>query len=268
MVLTNPDSLTAEDAPVEPARAPESMGGLAKGLAILETFAGGRAPLRISEAAIATGTTRAAARRCLRTLVELGYVRQDGVNFVPTPRLVRLASSYLEVDPLPALARPHLNAARDELGESVSLAVLDDGSSLFVARAEADHIVLASVRVGSQLPAYGSSTGRVLLAGLPDDQLDRYLAACKPEARTPMSVVDKVELRSLVLAVRWHGYAYTDDELELGMRSVAVPVVDSRGTTRAALSSSAFVVRSSLETMINTFAPVLVKHAHDIGRML
>lgn len=244
------------------------MGGLAKGLAILEAFAPGQRQLRIADAAKATGTTRAAARRCLRTLAELGYVRQDGVSFYPTPRLVRLASSYLDADPLPALARPHLHAARDELGESVSIAVLDGGSSLFVARAEATHIVLASVRVGSQLPAYGSSTGRMLLAGLSDEEIDAYLESCQPAVRTPCSVVEKTQLRSLVLAARRDGYAFTDEELELSMRSVAVPVVDSRGCTHAALSSSAFSVRASLETMIDTFVPVLTKHARAIGRML
>lgn len=244
------------------------MGGLAKGLAVLEAFSPGRSQLTIADAARATGTTRAAARRCLRTLVELGYVRQEGTSFHPTPRLVRLASSYLEADPLPALARQHLNDARDELGESVSLAVLDDGSALFVARAEAAHIVLASVRVGSHLPAYGSSTGRVLLAGLSDDELDRYLDSCQPIARSPATVVDKAALRSLVLDARRDGYAYTNEELELAMRSVAVPVVDSRGATRAALSSSAFAVRASLETMLDTFVPVLTKHARAIGRML
>lgn len=249
-------------------RAGEAMGGLAKGMAILEAFASGRPRLRIADAAAATGTTRAAARRCLRTLVELGYVQQDGVNFCPTPRLVRLASSYLDADPLPALARPHLRAASDELGESVSIAVLDDGTSLFVARAEAAHIVLASVRVGSALPACGSATGRVLLAGLRDDEVDHHLETCQPVVRTPMTVVDKGALRSLVLAARRNGYACTDEELELAMRSVAVPVLDSRGHTRAALSSSAFSVRSSLQTMINTFVPVLTRHAGAIGRML
>lgn len=255
-------------ATVKASRSEESLGGLAKGLAILEVFAAGRPQLRITDAANATGISPAAARRCLRTLVDAGYLRQDGSNFSPTPRLARLASAYVDADPLPALARPHLNAARDELGESVSLAVLDGGSSLFIARAEAAHIVLASVRVGAQLPAHGSSTGRVLLAGLPDEELDSYLDSCRGAPPTTPTVVDEDELRSLVLAARRDGYAYTNEELKMAMRSVAVPVVDSRGRTRAALSTSAFSVSASLETMIHTFVPVLVSHAHDIGRML
>lgn len=135
------------------ARAPEGMAGLAKGLAVIEAFGIRHPQLTVTDAAQRTNTSRAAARRCLLTLVELGYLTHDNGNFRPTPRMLRLGGAYLDTAPLPQLAQPQLVEARDALGESVSLAVLEDGCSLFVARAEAARIVATGVRVGAKLPA-------------------------------------------------------------------------------------------------------------------
>jgi IclR family pca regulon transcriptional regulator len=244
------------------------MAGLAKGLAIIETFGQTCTQLTVSEAARATGLSRATARRCLLTLTELGYLTHDGKNFRPTPRMVRLGGSYARTDPLPRLAQPHLLAARQELGESVSLAVLEDGAAVFVARAEVERIVSAGVRIGVRLPACSSATGRVLLAALSDAELDVYLADCRPEARTERSVTDLDEIRRRVVAARSRGVAVTDEELELGMRSMATPVKDAQGTIRAALSVSAFTARICLGEMHEQFLPVLKQHAERIGRML
>jgi IclR family pca regulon transcriptional regulator len=244
------------------------MAGLAKGLAVIETFGQSHTQLTVSEAAQATGLSRATARRCLLTLTELGYLTHDGKYFRPTPRMMRLGGSYTRTDPLPRLAQPHLVSARQALGESVSLAVLEDGASVFVARAETQRIVSAGVRIGVRLPACGTATGRVLLAGLPDDELDAYLASCRPEARTEKSVVDVEEIRRRILAARAEDVAFTDEELELGMRSMATPVRDAQGATRAALSVSAFTARIGLDDMREQFLPVLKEHADRIGRML
>jgi IclR family pca regulon transcriptional regulator len=244
------------------------MAGLAKGLAIIEAFGDASSQLTISSAAAATGTSRAAARRCLLTLTELGYLSHDGKRFRPTPRLLRLGTSYLDADPLPLLAQPHLAAARDLLDESVSLAVLEDGWSVFVARAEARHIVSTGVRLGARLPAYCSATGRILLAGLPRDQVEAYLAGAAPARRTPRTPVDVTEIVAIVDNARADGFAVTDEELELGMRSLAVAVVDARGQTVAAMSVSTSTGRVSLETMRNRFAPILIEHAARLARML
>jgi IclR family pca regulon transcriptional regulator len=244
------------------------MAGLAKGLAVIETFGQSNTQLTVSEAAHATGLSRATARRCLLTLTDLGYLSHDGKNFRPTPRMMRLGGSYTRTDPLPRLAQPHLVSARDELEESVSLAVLDNGAAVFVARAEAERIVAAGVRVGVRLPAHTSATGRILLAALPDEELDAYLADCRPEARTEKSLIDVTEIRRRIVLARTEEVTFTDEELELGMCSMATPVKDAQGNTRAALSVSAFAARVTLQDMREQFLPVLKEHAARIGRML
>jgi IclR family pca regulon transcriptional regulator len=244
------------------------MAGLAKGLAIIETLGRNRSKLSVAEAAQATGITRPAARRCLLTLVELGYLIHDGKYFSPTPRLLRIGSTYLESEPLPQLAQPFLTAAREMLSESVTLAILDDGAAVFVARAEVERVVTTGVRLGGRLPAYASATGRVLLAGLDDDVLHGYLSGCQFAATTPHTLTDANHILERVLDARAKGYSYTDEEIELGMRSLAVCVKNSRGSTVAAMSVSAFSARVTLHQMHRDFLPVLERHAAALGQML
>lgn len=244
------------------------MAGLAKGLAVIEAFGQKYSQLTVTDAAQVAGVTRAAARRCLLTLAELGYLTHDGKYFRPTPRMLRLGTSYLEGDPLPHLAQPHLTAARDTLDESVSLAVLEDGWSVFVARAEAPRIVSTGVRLGARLPAHASATGRILLADLDRAVMDDYLDGCRPERRTDRTLVDPPTIRERIEEARVAGVAFTDEELELGMRSMAVPVTNAHGRTLAAMSASAFTARASLEEMRSQFLPVLRHHADELGRML
>jgi IclR family pca regulon transcriptional regulator len=244
------------------------MAGLAKGLAVIEAFGKECSALTVSEAARATGVTRAAARRCLLTLTDLGYLTHDGKYFHPTPRMLRLGTAYLDTTPLPLLAQPHLASAREALGESISLAVLEDGWSVFIARAEAERIVTTGVRLGARLPAWASATGRVLLAGLTDEALETYLSRCRPTPRTPRTLVDLAAIQHRVERARIEEVACTDEELELGMRSMAAPVKDSQGRTRAAISVSAFSARVTLEEMHEGFLPVLREHAAGLGRML
>jgi IclR family pca regulon transcriptional regulator len=248
-------------------RAPERMAGLAKGLEIIEEFGRGATQMTVAEAAHAAGISRAAARRCLLTLGDLGFLAYDGKFFSPTPRLGRLGTAYLDTAPMPALARPHLANARDALGESVSLAVLDEGWSLFVARAEAERIVSAGVRVGARVPAYCSATGRVLLAALSEEALDRYLEG-NFERRTALTVVNPKELRRLVGTVRAQGVAFVDEELELGLRALATPVKNSDGQTLAAMSVSTSTARATVEEMRQHFLPALRVQAERLGRML
>jgi IclR family pca regulon transcriptional regulator len=243
------------------------MAGLAKGLAVLETFGAARKAVTITEAAEATSLSRPSARRCLLTLVELGYLTHDGKYFHPTPRLLRLGSAYTETASLPQLAQPHLAATRDRLGESVSRAVLHENQALFVARAEATRIVTTGVRVGVSMPAWLTATGHVLLGGLDEAELDAYLGTIRPQRRTPRTPVSHAEIRRRIQQARETGIAHTDEELELSLRSLAVPVTDARGRIRAAMSVSA-AARVPLQQMYDEFAPVLVAHARALGNLL
>lgn len=246
----------------------EGMAGLAKGLAVLESFGTAGSRMTISDTAKATDLTRATARRCLLTLVELGYLTHDGKYFTPTPRMLRLGDTYVETSALPQLAVPHLGAVREKVQESVSLAVLQDDEALFVARSEVPRIVNTGVRVGAALPAYVSSTGQVLLAGLPIEELHAYLHRCRPVARTPSTPVRKADILARVDRARTERLAITDQELELGLRSMAVPVQDSRGRTVAAMSVSASAARVSVAELRERFLPVLRRHADALGRVL
>ena len=252
-----------------PKRRSEGMGGLVKGLAIIEAFGPSRARLTISDAAKATNITPAAARRCLLTLESLGYLTHDGKYFRATPRMTRLGAAYAEVSTLPTLAHPCLSAVRDEIGETSSLAVLDGDSSLFIARAEAIHMVAAGVRIGARLPAYALASGRVLLAGLADDELEQKLAGIQPVASTKNTLVTISDIRRRVQEARAaEGVSFTDEELELGVRTMAVPVRDPAGRVHAAMTVSASAGRISLAVMRERFLPILQGEAARLGNML
>jgi IclR family pca regulon transcriptional regulator len=244
---------------VEPASAPrrEAMGGLAKGLAILELFGPDLPRLTVAEAARGTGLSPASARRCLLTLEESGYVTHDGKFFRPAPRLVRLGSSFLETSDLPGLATPCVDRARDELDESVS-----------VARAEVRRIVAAGVRLGARLPVLSSASGRVLLSAQPPEATEALLAHWSPTRSTPAALDTPDAIRERIDQAREDGYSMTDEELESGMRTLSVPVVDSRGTTRAAMSVAAFTSRATVADLKNRFIPVLRREADRLGRTL
>jgi IclR family pca regulon transcriptional regulator len=244
------------------------MAGLAKGLAIIELFGRSSSLLSVSAAAEGIGVSRATARRCLLTLAELGYVEHDGRWFRPTPRMLRLGGAYLDTASLPSLAAQHLVAARDALGESASLAVWEHGESAFVARAEARRIVSTGVRVGARLPVHCSATGRVLLAARSAEEIDEFLAGGGRERRTPHTIVGAGELRTVLRIVRDEGFAISDQELELGMRAIAVPVVAGSGETVAAMSVSTASARVSAERMRDEFVPILSEQALLLGRKL
>lgn len=249
-------------------RPAEGMAGLAKGLAIIEAFGPNRRELTVSEAAHAASISPAAARRCLLTLTELGYLHQDGHRFRPTPRMLRLGDAYLSGSTLAALAQSFCEAGRDVLGEAVSVAIYDDGSSLFIARAPVQRIVSLGVRLGARLPAYASATGRVLLAGMPVEQREAYLRGCRPKATTPNTLTRIGDIRERIEKAAVDGYSATNEELEIGILTLAVPVTDSSGRVRAAMSSSAFSARMTLADMVTTHVPVLQKQAAALGRML
>jgi IclR family transcriptional regulator, pca regulon regulatory protein len=246
----------------------EAMGGLAKGLRIIESFDETHPRHTVSTAAKAAGITPAAALRCLLTMRELGYLSHDGKFFRPTPRMGRLVRSYSDTTPLPVLAQPYLQAVRDEVGESATLSVLDGDQVTFVGRVDSDRIVTMNVRLGAHLPLYASATGRVLLAALPDEEIDRQLSGRVVERTTPHTVTDIAEIRTRILSAREAGFALTDEELELGVRSAAVPVVDAIGRTHAAFSLAVAAGRTSLDELRRRHVPVLQREAARLGQSL
>ena len=259
---------SSDESEVVRTRVPEGMGGLAKGLAILEAFASNEGRLTIAQAAHVSGATRASARRCLLTLTELGYLEFDGKFYRPQPRLLLLSTSYSMSRPLPQLAQPYLALARNKLNESVSLAVLDGDYVQFVARAEVERLVSTRVSLGTRAPAYALAVGRVLIGSWSDEKLRSYLRESKLVANTRNSLIRKGQLFDVIRHAQERGYATLDEELEIGLRSIAVPVMDSRGQIVGAIGASASSLRITTSQMIKEFFPVLREHAAKLGRGL
>jgi IclR family pca regulon transcriptional regulator len=244
----------------------EGMAGLAKGLAILELFGAHNGRLTVSTAAEQTGITRAAARRCLLTLAALNYLSHDGKYFTPAPRLLRLGSAYLGGDGLAAAAAPILDRLRDEIGESVSLAVADGDEILFVARSAATRVVSAAVKIGARWPMYCTAAGRVLLAARPDAEFEAYLANGRFERLTPKTVVDRDRLRRVIEETRRRGYGAGDEGVEIGLRAVAVPVYSPAGMVVAAMAVSAASARMTIGAMEQSIVPALRQAADRLLR--
>jgi IclR family transcriptional regulator, pca regulon regulatory protein len=200
-------------------RNPDYVQSLERGLAVIRAFGAESPELRLSDVARATGLTRAAARRFLLTLVQLGYVRQNGSEFSLRPRVLELGYAYLSALSLPEVAQPHMEALVAEVNESSSIAVLDDLDIVYVARVPTQRIMTITIAVGTRLPAYATSMGRVLLAGLEDDELDARLERIQLERFTPTTAVSLDDLRDRIAVTRTAGWAMVDQELEQGVRS-------------------------------------------------
>ena len=247
---------------------PSFMTSLARGLAVVQAFSDSRKPQTISQISQKTGIPRAAVRRCLFTLQQLGYVDAELNNFSLRPKVLTLGYSYLSSTPLTVSSQPCLNAISRELGESSSLAVLDDGEVLYVARSAASRVMSVALNTGSRLPAYCTSLGRVMLAQLAPEQLDAYLAKARLRPMTEHTVTSPRRLREILAQVRQDGYAINDEELELGLRSIAVPVRGASGQVQAALNVGAQAGRVSAERMRAEFLPVLQRGAQELAVLL
>ncbi|MGY2067563.1 IclR family transcriptional regulator domain-containing protein [Blastococcus sp. SYSU DS0619] len=241
---------------------------LDRGLAVIRAFDAEHPRLQLSEVARATGLTRAAARRFLLTLVQLGYVRADGREFSLRPRVLELGYSYLSGLTLPDVAQPHLEALVSRVQESSSLSVLDGDDVVYVARVHTKRIMTVMITVGTRFPAYATSMGRVLLAGLPAGELDAYLGRAELAPLTARTVTTATELRRTLDAVREQGFAMVDQELEEGLRSAAAPVRDRGGAVVAAVNLSVSASRTSLEQLEHEFVPPLLETATQIERDL
>jgi IclR family transcriptional regulator, pca regulon regulatory protein len=241
----------------DPEREEHFVQSLARGLSVIRAFDSGTPTLTLSGVARRTGLTRAAARRFLLTLVDLGYVRFDGRLFSLSPRVLELGYAYLSSLSLPDIAEPHLEWLVGQLGESSSMSVLDDDDVVYVARVPTSRIMTVAINVGTRFPAYATSMGRVLLAGLDQDDLDAYLKRVDLRPLTPSTVADAESLRALVDRAREQGWAMVDQELEAGLRSIAAPVRDRAGSVTAAVNVSAHVSRISKDSARRRLLPVL-----------
>ena len=213
--------------------------------------------LTLAEVARDTGLTRAAVRRFLLTLAELGYVRVDGGRFSLTPRVLELGHTYLSSLTLPELAQPHLRELVEQVHESSSMSVLDGSDIVYVAREPTRRIMTVAIAVGTRFPAHVTSMGRVLLADLAPDVLDAFLEAAQLEPLTAQTLTTESAIRNELERVRRQGYAIVDQELEQGLRSVAVPVRDQRGRAIAAVNVSAHATRKTLDGIRRELLPPL-----------
>ena len=230
---------------------------LEKGLLVIEAFDAGRPRLTLSDVARLTGITRAAARRYLRTLTKLNYAEFDGRYFTLSPRILRLGYAYLSSASLSTRLQPFLERISEETGESSSAAVLDGDDIVYIARSATRRIMSIGLGVGSRLPAYCTSLGRAILAYQSEAEIEAYLGRVRLEARTPKTVTDKTELRTILQATRAQGYAIVNEELEFGLRSIAAPLVQKSGKVSIALNISTQAGRVPAPEMEVRFLPAL-----------
>ena len=249
---------------------PNFMASLARGLAVIRAFTQQRRHLTIAQLSQRTAIPRAAVRRCLYTLSMLGYVgSEDGRTYALRPRILALGHAYLSSTPLVYAVQPLLDQITSLLHESSSLAVLEGDEILYIARSSTTTRLLSiDLGIGSRLPAYCTSMGRVLLAGLSDAEIDLYLSRVKLVKLTTRTVSSADELKVALNAIRRDGYAVVDQELEIGLRSIAVPVSDRDGRSVAAINIGTQSSRVSVAEMESKFLPPLRAAAHELGLLL
>lgn len=248
---------------------PSFMASLARGLTVLGAFED-RTNLTITELARLCGLPRSSVGRCLHTLKLLGYVGEENGAYRLSASLLPLSAGYLRSSALASAAQPVVNALRDALGESCSLAVLDQRSGLqrviYICRAETVRIISVPLNVGSTLPSYCTSMGRVLLSAVDDATLAAYLAKADLQKRTSKTVVDAEELCGALKQVRAQGWSVIDEELEEGLRSIAVPVRDRHGDVVAALNVGALSHRRTVDSLMRAALPELRAGAAHLAR--
>jgi IclR family pca regulon transcriptional regulator len=263
-------SLAASTPTPEPAPKPGDtyVQSFARGLSVIRSFSAQAPTQSLSEVAVRTGLTRAGARRILLTLEGLGYVESQGRQFRLTPKILDLGFAYLSSLPLWNLAEPVMEALVADVKESSSAAVLDGAEIVYVLRVPTHKIMSINLGIGSRLPAYCTSMGRVLLSDLPVETLRATLAARPPVAHTARTVTDIDALMVLIAQVREQGWCLVNQELEEGLLSMAAPIVDRGGRVIAALNISGQANRTPPSTMVEQFLPKLLAAARNISRLL
>jgi IclR family pca regulon transcriptional regulator len=249
----------------------EAMGGLAKGLEVIRAFTRDSPSLTLSEIASRAKLPAATARRCLLTLAELGYVMQSGRDFLLRPKVLELGAAYLDSMNIELLTKTYLEDLASQTGDSAALSVLDGAEIVYVARASVRTLIRLEAHVGSRFPAYATSMGRVLLAGLSSERLQRYFEQANFRELTDRTVTDRARLMKLIEECRRNGYSAVEDELAYGVVAVAVPVYDQSRRVVAALNSSSHskkitktrLVRDRL-TMLQDVSAQITQELHRV----
>jgi len=254
--------------PVKNSGDPNFVLSLARGLEVIESFEGHTEGQTVAEIARITGLSRAAVRRLMITLERLGYAEYSGRVYRLKTRVLKLGFSYLTSTSLPTIAQPILERVTELVHESSSLSILDGDEIVYLARSAAKRVMSIGLSVGSRLPAYCTSMGRVLLAALRDVELAAYLDRVELKALTPKTVTDKSSMLEIIQSVRAQDYALTDEELELGLRSIAVPVRNRQNRTVAAINVGVHAARVSTAEMIERLLPILQENARTFVHLL
>jgi IclR family transcriptional regulator, pca regulon regulatory protein len=248
---------------------PNFMTSLARGLAVIQAFSTQKRQLTISQVSNKTGFSRAAVRRCLYTLTKLGFAgSDDNHHFFLQPRILALGHSYISSMPLAASAQPVLEHISHMLHESCSIATLEDLDIIYVARANVTRIMSIDLGVGSRLPAFCTSMGRVLLANLPPAELESFFERVRLTRHTNRTIVSVEKLRQALRLVLRNGYSLVDQELEVGLRSMAVPIQNAGGKVVAALNVGAHAQRLSIQELQTKFLPQLRAAAQELSMLL
>jgi IclR family pca regulon transcriptional regulator len=244
---------------------PDFIEALARGLDVIAAFRPHRPPMTLAEVAGAAGLARPTARRILLTLEELGYVRTDGRGYALTPRVLELGVAYVESMGLWEVARPHLERLVGQTNESCSIAQLDGSDIVYVARVSVPKIVSLSVQIGTRFPALATSLGKVQLAALPPDELDAVLAQPTRSGLVARWQPDRAERDAELQDVRARGWALTDEQLTLGIRSVAAPLRDGSGRVIAGVNVNCHAAETSVDHLVGHHLPLLLQAAGDIS---
>lgn len=248
---------------------PNFMTSLARGLAVIRAFSQQRQSQTIAQLSQATGLPRAAVRRCLYTLAQLGYVGASERSFALRPKILTLGHAYLSSTPLAVSAQQYLDQVNAAVHESCSLAILDEDEVMYVGRSTATtRIMSIDLKPGSRLPAYCSSIGRVLLAQLAPEELKAYFGRTRLRAHTERTITSREKLLQVLETVRRQGYAVVDQELEVGLRSISVPVCDTRGRVVAAMNVGAHAARVSVRELETGVLRHLRAAAAELGMLL
>lgn len=237
---------------------------LARGLDVIKAFTPSKMELTVSDVAIITSLARPTARRLLITLEQLGYVRSLGPRYLLTPKTLELGTSYVSAQGMWDVARPHLVSLVSMTGESSSMSQLDGSDIVYTARVPVPKIIALSVHVGTRFPAVATSMGKVLLADLPPTELNRVLRTPSQSGVVPRITPTRVEIKTALLEVRKRGWALSDEQLSLGIRSIAAPVCNQSGRTIAAVNVTVNAAETSIGTLKKKFLPLLLATAEAI----
>ena len=248
---------------------PDFMTSLARGLAVVQAFQERKRHLTIAQISHRTEIPRAAVRRCLHTLIKLGYATTDGRTYSLLPKVLTLGHAYLSSTPLAVSAQPYLDRMSEQLHEACNMATLEGDDILYIARsATTQRLISVDLSVGGRLPAYCTSMGRILLAALDDPSLREYLDHAELVAKTSRTLHTPESLLACLQEVRQQGWCIVDQELEQGLRSIAVPVYDASGQVVAALNVSTHAGRVSRTELEQRFLPGLLSASRDLSAQL